>query len=205
MSVLTNIGKQVRLWFYGKPPPESNLWHTIVLQTREEGKTLLRQISELRAVSECTSTPFNRFPSERLDLHTSETNISPMNLTFSSWKIIFICTCSLVSASRGGGGWYRVCVVYGYPPASTPLKNKQKMILKLKNITSFVNVRAQYCLIKLPPFACMFCILRADTPLSLHARRRKRNSCNRVFSLELPSPNSCTRQSSLVPSFVIKV
>lgn len=51
-------------------------------ETREDGKVFLRQISELRAVSECTSTPVNRL-SDRLDLHTSETNISPMNLTFS--------------------------------------------------------------------------------------------------------------------------
>ena len=97
---------------------------------------------------------------------------------------------------------------YDKSPNSEPYPNARRrlsIVFLLKSITSFVNVRAQYCLIKLPPFACMFCILRADTTLSLHARRRKRNSCNRVFSLELPSPNSCTRKSSLVPSFIIKV
>ena len=52
-------------------------------QSREDGKTMLRQISEHRSITECTSTPVNRVPPESLPHLPTNMKISPMNLTFS--------------------------------------------------------------------------------------------------------------------------
>ncbi|XP_046857700.1 cell division cycle protein 23 homolog [Xenia sp. Carnegie-2017] len=52
-------------------------------ETREDGKTMLREISELRSLAECTSTPVNCTLSESWQRPSTDVQISPMNLTFS--------------------------------------------------------------------------------------------------------------------------